>query len=684
MRIRYSHIIQRIPYLELLFVGFIIGVTVWGYYDTLDDFFIMDDFDMIQGHSTFRQFLKHWVSPVGANSYRPLIDLLFIWDFYWWKWNPVGWHLSDLIFHIINSLLVYAFTKQLLKNSSAGLVAGVLFGLHTCHTEAVTWISARMDVVCTTFFLLSVLYFILSTGDQASSLVERKKQKRRYILSLVFFACALLIKEMAVTLPLIVVLYDLSTRLKTGPFDKFRTGFTFLTKWKAIKAELWKKIKIYTPYFLIFLIYFVIRAIVVSGAHQYSSESRSLFGGYDVKLFGSFIFENIVSYFEFLAIPFVEEIFPASLVINLVIIGIVTFVCLAFSTESRFAILWIFVTLLPVYSFNIGRGGYLASVGFCVLMGMLLTFGFERARTLNPKKTSLIATMFRVAQILIILLLFYRYGIALNVSNAWWSGVAEINEKVPLLVKSLYPTFPDQSKVCLQNVPLVLNQRFHSAFQFHYPDVHFRGIYVEDFERCAASETGNLLQSTYFFHYDENEAVVYDLTYETREKMADQHAIYIQKLFRNPSHELSREHPQLQVELEKSALFSSIGIVTSLANGGEVPQKTVIARGQVEGENGRVETFELVAGQNTAEWAIRFPDLQGMVKHTMPQVYRAWTVRQPDETIVIAQNYIKKVKFQRFFAATKFFLEFIPSSDLPSDLMLDVDRIIFYGDKGSE
>lgn len=667
MRTRYSHIIQRIPYLELLFVGFIIGVTVWGYYDTLDDFFIMDDFDMIQGHSSFGQFLRHWFSPVGANSYRPLIDLLFIWDFYWWEWNPVGWHLSDLIFHIINSLCVYVLAKRLLKNPYAGLGAGVLFGLHTCHTEAVTWISARMDVVCTTFFLLSVLYFISSTGDQASSLAERKKQKRSSILSLVFFACALLVKEMAVTLPLIVVLYDL----------------TFLTRWKAIKAELWKKVKIYAPYFLLFLIYFGIRAMVVSG-DQYSSESRSLFGGYEVKLFGPFIFENIVSYFKFLAIPFVEEIFSASLVINLVMIGIVTFVCLVFSKESRFAILWIFVTLLPVYSFNIGRGVYLASVGFCVLMGMLLTFGFERAKRQTSKKTSILQTVFRTAQVLIILLLFYRYGIALKESNAWWSGVAEINEKVPLLVKSLYPTFPDQSKVCLQNVPLVLNQRFNSAFHFRYPDSSFRGIYVEDFERCATSETRNWLQSTYFFHYDKNEAVIYDLTYETREEMAAQHELSVQKLFRSPYHELSKEHPQLQVELEKSALFSSLGIVTSLANGIELPQGTVVARIQIEGANGHVETFELATGQDTAEWAIRFPDIQDIVKHTMPQVYRAWTVRQPDKTIVIAQNYIKKVNFQRPFAATKLFLEFIPSSEAPSDLMLDVDRIVWYGDKRSE
>ena len=154
--------LRRVSYLELLFVFCIVAVTVWGYYDTLDDFFIMDDFHMIRGHSNFKQFLKHWVSPVGGNSYRPLIDLLFVWDFYWWGWNPLGWHVSDLIFHIINVFLVYELAKYLTKSFYAGMVTGVLFGLHPGNSEAVIWISARMDVVCTTFFLLSIRYVISS------------------------------------------------------------------------------------------------------------------------------------------------------------------------------------------------------------------------------------------------------------------------------------------------------------------------------------------------------------------------------------------------------------------------------------------------------------------------------------------------------------------------------------------
>ena len=79
---RLKHMIGSTSFLEVLFLCFIIAITFWGYYGALDDFFIMDDFDMIRAHSTLKQFVKHWSSPVGANSYRPLADLSFMWDFY--------------------------------------------------------------------------------------------------------------------------------------------------------------------------------------------------------------------------------------------------------------------------------------------------------------------------------------------------------------------------------------------------------------------------------------------------------------------------------------------------------------------------------------------------------------------------------------------------------------------------
>ena len=642
MQIKYHHLLTRIASRELLCGALIVGVTFWGYYGALHDFFIMDDFDMITGHSTFAQFWQHWHAPVGPNAYRPLIDLVFIWDFYWWQWNPLGWHLSNLFFHIVNALLVYRLAGRLLQNPYAGVVAGTLFGLHVSHTEAVTWISARMDVVCTTFFLLSVLAFISSQERKDSSL-------RMFLLSLAYFACALFTKEMAVTLPLIVILHDLN----------------FAPRWKFIRPVLWQKAKIYLPYFLLLLVYFGLR---FGALHE-------LKGGYEVKLFGSFIFKNLVSYFRFLAIPFTDQIFSAALVLNVVGIGVVTFVCVALSKESRFAILWLLITLLPVYAFDIGRGLYLASAGFCILLAMVLTFD---VKNVTPTWLTRFRTALRFVQIMLIAAVFYRYGVALKESNAWWGNVAKINENVPLLVKALYPTFPPQSKVCLQNIALVFNQRFNSAFQFRYPKGQFRGIYVKDFENCATDETPESLRSTYFFHYNKDENMLYDVSYETRAKIIDQPSRYIRKLSQKAQHVLSKKTPRLELRLDDSTALAAIGLVTSLANGIEVPQGTVVARGHIEGNDGIVVAFDIVAGQDTAEWAIRFPNVRNVVQHQPPQAYRAWTVPQADGTIAVAQNYLKELKFQTPFVPARLFLELIPGAAGPIDLTVDVDRLVFY------
>jgi hypothetical protein len=170
MQARFYHMVQQLLsriskkwfqsfFLELLLVCFIVGIIVWGYYETLNDFFILEDFQKIQENSSFGQFWKHLLSGSGGTLYRPLGDLLFIWDFYWWKWNPFGWHLTNLIVHIINVLLVYELAKYLTKNSYAGIITGGLFGLFPGNSEAVIWISARTNLLCTTFFLLSLRCF---------------------------------------------------------------------------------------------------------------------------------------------------------------------------------------------------------------------------------------------------------------------------------------------------------------------------------------------------------------------------------------------------------------------------------------------------------------------------------------------------------------------------------------------
>ncbi len=116
--------------------------------------------------------------------------------------NPIGRHFTNLVVHIFNVILFYFLVLTLTSKRTIGLIAASLFSVFIIHSYSlspVSWISGRVDLFVTLFYLISIFLFIkyLSSG----SLVI-------YIFSLAAFYLSLLSKEMAVTLPLITILYS--------------------------------------------------------------------------------------------------------------------------------------------------------------------------------------------------------------------------------------------------------------------------------------------------------------------------------------------------------------------------------------------------------------------------------------------------------------------------------------------
>ena len=136
-------------------------------------------------------------SPGFALYYRPLITLSFRIDHMFWGFNPFGYHLTNLLFHLLNTLLVYLLFVRFFRNRTLSFFGAFLFLAHPAHVEAVTYIPGRVDLIAF-FFYLSAFYFYL---------LARASEKRAlpYSLSLLCCALALLSKEMAVTLPLVIL-----------------------------------------------------------------------------------------------------------------------------------------------------------------------------------------------------------------------------------------------------------------------------------------------------------------------------------------------------------------------------------------------------------------------------------------------------------------------------------------------
>lgn len=152
--------------------------------------------------------LAWMVSHLDAH-YVPLTWLTLGLDYVLWGMNPAGYHLTSLVLHAANAVLVYAGARRLiaaaLPGTSSGAlalgsaVAALLFAVHPLRVESVAWATERRDVLCGLFYLLTVLAYLRYCASAS---------RRWYRLSLAFLAAALLSKAMAVTLPVVLLLLD--------------------------------------------------------------------------------------------------------------------------------------------------------------------------------------------------------------------------------------------------------------------------------------------------------------------------------------------------------------------------------------------------------------------------------------------------------------------------------------------
>ena len=126
--------------------------------------------------------------------YRPLTSLSFAWDYHWWKLNPLGYNITNTLLHILVSALLFLLIQKAIKHDVAAFMATLLYSVHTLHTEAVTYIASRGDVLAAVFMLLAMHAY------------WRDKLKT----ALLCYGLALFSKESSLLLPLYLIALDLS------------------------------------------------------------------------------------------------------------------------------------------------------------------------------------------------------------------------------------------------------------------------------------------------------------------------------------------------------------------------------------------------------------------------------------------------------------------------------------------
>ena len=135
-----------------------------------------------------------------ALNYHPVTILSFAIDYHFSKLNPFQYHLVNIIFHLLNTFLVFIFILRLTdKKLFPAVFVSLIFGIHPMHVESVAWISERKDVLYAFFFLSSLLFYLK---------FNRTKKTKFLVITFLLFILSVLSKAMAVVLPIIMLLID--------------------------------------------------------------------------------------------------------------------------------------------------------------------------------------------------------------------------------------------------------------------------------------------------------------------------------------------------------------------------------------------------------------------------------------------------------------------------------------------
>lgn len=180
-------------------LGLVLLVAV-SYFPATQAGFVWDDLILttskaVQEWSGLWQFWFDTENTYRADNTReghfwPLLYSTFWLEHKLWGFTPVGYHLVNLLLHVVNTCLVWWLLCRLAV-SGAWLIAAV-FAVHPVHVEAVAWVMARKDLLSTLFYLTAALTWL--------RFVETPRAGR-YVLALALFVAGLLSKSMAVTLP---------------------------------------------------------------------------------------------------------------------------------------------------------------------------------------------------------------------------------------------------------------------------------------------------------------------------------------------------------------------------------------------------------------------------------------------------------------------------------------------------
>ena len=236
-----------IPVLICLALAILTVIAFWQLKDC--DFINLDDNVYVYNNvyvqsglnaNSIKQAFSFSSELVKVGHWHPLTWLSLMLDYQIFGLNPHGYHLVNLLFHVMNTLLLFLVLRRMTKTLWPSAFVAALFAIHPLHVESVAWITERKDVLSTFFWMLTMgaySYYVESPGF------------RRYCFVFLFFALGLMAKPMLITLPFVLLLMDY------WPLQRFQDAVKETLeikkpadpeyKWSLIYPLLWEKVPLF-------------------------------------------------------------------------------------------------------------------------------------------------------------------------------------------------------------------------------------------------------------------------------------------------------------------------------------------------------------------------------------------------------------------------------------------------------
>ncbi|HOO55614.1 MAG TPA: tetratricopeptide repeat protein [bacterium] len=374
--------IKKIVLTACIIVPALLSVII--YSGVIHHEFVYDDGVLVLRNKDIRNLnaesIKKLFVQRNYTNFLPLRMLSYAVDYHFWQFNPVGYHITNIVFHCLNTilcfLLIYIAMMRAVNEppdwkmaAGVAFVASIFFAVHPIHVESVTNISGRKEVLYSFFFLIGLISYIFHRvkGDGP-------KFRGWFIVTLLCMIASLLSKASAVAMPFVLVLFD------------------FLFPDVARRSKAVNRIQ---EYFV-----FVFVLCITIGLNMLLSQKENIFsepfgGGLASHLLT--IIKVVPFYLELVFrpdmlsivydVPVSFSLFEPVVLIAIVVDAVLVagfFIAVKRNRIIAFAIGWFILTLGPTLNlvpfgiFAADRYMYLPFLGVCIAAGALYAYAMKR------------------------------------------------------------------------------------------------------------------------------------------------------------------------------------------------------------------------------------------------------------------------------------------------------------------